>query len=263
MNEEIRRQSSEDMSSPKIVATIECRMNSTRLPGKVMLESCGKPMLQHIAERLSRVKKINEIVFATTTNADDDCIVTLSKKIGVSCFRGAENDVLKRVLLAAKKFEGDVIVEITGDCPLIDPDITSQTIELYLQNSCDYASNDLVPAFPLGMDVEVFSTEMLELADREGLTPDDRELVSWFCVINPELFRLLTLPAPPSLFWPDLRLTLDEEADFKLIDAVFKALYYKNQNFVLSDVLAYLSNNREILALNAHVTQRSPEDEIK
>jgi spore coat polysaccharide biosynthesis protein SpsF len=116
------------MRRSRIIATVECRMTSTRLPGKVMLKSCGKPMLQHIVERLSRVKKIDEIVFATTTNADDDCILTLSKKLGVSCFRGAENDVLKRVLLAAKKYEGDIIVEITGDCPLIDPDITSQTI---------------------------------------------------------------------------------------------------------------------------------------
>ena len=261
MNEEIRRQSSEDMPSPKIVATIECRMSSTRLPGKVMLESCGKPMLQHIVERLSRVEKINEIVFATTTNVDDDCIEALAKRLEVSCFRGSENDVLKRVLLSVKKFTGDVIVEITGDCPLIDPDITAQTIELYLKNLCDYASNDLVPAFPLGMDVEVFSTEMLELADREGLTPDDREHVSWYFIRNPERFRLLTLPAPSSLFWPDLRLTLDEEADFKLIDTVFKALYFKNQNFTLSDILDFLSNNREVLELNAHVTQRSPEDE--
>ena len=116
MNEEIRRQSSEDMSSPKIVATIECRMNSTRLPGKVMLESCGKPMLQHIAERLSRVKKIDEIVFATTTNADDDCIVTLSKRLGVSCFRGAENDVLKRVLLGPERLPP---VSLLGHLPSI------------------------------------------------------------------------------------------------------------------------------------------------
>jgi spore coat polysaccharide biosynthesis protein SpsF len=249
------------METPRIVATVECRMTSTRLPGKVMLKSCGKPMLQHIADRLSRVPKIDQVVLATTTNPTDDCIAALAREIGVGCFRGSEDDVLSRVLQAAKAFEADVIAEITGDCPLIDPDITGQTLDLFLLNDCDYASNDLIPAFPLGMDVEVFSTSMLQVADREGQSPADREHVSWFFVRNPQRFRLLTLPAPPSLYWPDLRLTLDESADFILIDQVFKALYFDNPAFGLPDIITWIKNNPELALINAKVVQRNPSNE--
>lgn len=246
------------MSEQKIIATVECRMASTRLPGKVMMESCGKPMLEHIVERLRRVQKIHDIVFATTTNAAEDCIEMLSQRLGVGCFRGAEEDVLSRVLQTSKAYGGDVIVEITGDCPLIDPDITSQTLDLYLYNDCDCAFNDLTPAFPLGMNVGIFSTELLEVADREGQTQPDREHVSWFFMRNPSRFRLLTLPAPPRLHWPDLRLTLDEPDDYKMINAVFQALYPVNPEFTLSDIIEFLWTHQEIVELNAHVVQRQP-----
>jgi spore coat polysaccharide biosynthesis protein SpsF len=248
------------MADPKIIATVECRMTSTRLPGKVMLESCGQPMLAHIAQRLGRAPKIDQVVLATTTNAADDCIEALAKRLGVGCFRGSEDDVLARVLGAARTYHADIIVEITGDCPLIDPEVTAQTLDLYLFNDCDYASNDGQPAFPLGLNVEVFSTKLLELADREGLTEPDREHVSWFFVRQPQRFRLLTLPAPPSLYWPELRLTLDEPDDYRLIDKVFQALYPDNPCFTLRDVVLLLKSRPDWVALNAHVAQRTPED---
>lgn len=246
----------------RIIATIECRMTSSRLPGKVMLSSCGRPMLAHLIERLQRVAQLDGIVLATTVNATDDCIVALAKELGVSCFRGSEEDVLQRVLLAAQQEEADLIVEITGDCPLLDPEVTSQTIDLYLNNpGCDYVANDLVLSYPLGMDVQVFSTELLALADREGLTAPDREHVSWYIVRHPERFRLLTLPAPPSLRWPDLRLTLDEEEDFRLIDAVLRELYPQKPDFSLVDIVELLRRNPALVAINAHVAQKNPHDE--
>ncbi|MDA8162352.1 MAG: glycosyltransferase family protein [Desulfobacteraceae bacterium] len=246
------------MEKKKIIATVECRMTSSRLPGKVMLESYGKTMLEHIAERLSRVNRIEQIIFATTTNKTDDCIEELARKIRVGCFRGPEEDVLQRILSAARAHEADIIVEITGDCPLIDPDVAAQTIELYLQNACDYASNDLKPSFPLGMDVQVFATELLALADREGLTPDDREHVSWYIVRHPERFRLLHLPAPPPLYWPELRLTLDEGRDFILIDRVFQALYHQKPDFDLYDIIRFLKANIHLTGINADVIQKRP-----
>ncbi|GFK94853.1 8-amino-3,8-dideoxy-manno-octulosonate cytidylyltransferase [Fundidesulfovibrio magnetotacticus] len=245
-----------DTSLPRIVSTIECRMTSSRLPGKVMMTSAGKTMLEHHVERLSRVAKIDEILFATTTNPQDDCIASLAQRLGIGCHRGSEEDVLARVLGAAESVGGDVIVEITGDCPLIDPSVVAQTLDLYLANPCDYACNDNPLSYPIGMDVEVFSTRLLRVAHEEGLTPEDREHVSWFFLRNPERFRLLTLPAPPELHWPDLRLTLDEQADYQLIDAVFRALYPANPAFSLADVLTLLRAHPELLQLNAHVIQR-------
>lgn len=242
----------------KIAAIIECRMTSTRLPGKVMLMSCGKTMLEHLAERLSRVTAIDEIIFATTTNSTDDCIETLAEKISVRCFRGDEEDVLKRVLLAAETYKTDIIVEVTGDCPLVDPSIVAQTIELYRVNACDYASNDLTPSFPLGMDVQVFSRDLLSIAHEKGRTAPDREHVSWYFIRHPDRFRLVTLPAPPHLYAPGVRLTLDEEADYRLIDAIFTALYEKNPGFDLADMLGYLKAHPEVAAMNAHIVQRHP-----
>lgn len=248
-----------EMSEPTIAATVECRIASSRLPGKVMMESLGKPMLEYLVERLKRVERLDHIVLATTENSSDGCIAELAGKLNVGCFRGSEDDVLHRVLCAAESVNADLIVEITGDCPLIDPGIASQTLSLYLSNECDYASNDLTPSYPLGMDVQVFSTDLLRLADREGQTPDDREHVSWFFIRNPKRFRLLMLPAPPQLHWPDLRLTLDEIGDFRLIDAVISTLYPSNPEFSCYDIVSYLRKHPHLLDLNRMVEQRSPE----
>ena len=245
----------------RVVAIIECRMTSTRLPGKVLMESCGKSMLEHIVERLSRIDRLDQIVLATTSNETDDCIEALSERINVGCFRGSEEDVLKRVLGAAEMYSADTIVEITGDCPLIDPNVTSETILFYLENDCDYASNDLRPTYPLGMNVEVFSRKILTVADREGLTPADREHVSWFFVRNPERFRVDYIKAPPELHWPDLRLTLDEMDDFRLIDHLFTHFYPIKPDFLLSDIISYLKENPEVADTNSHVVQKNPADE--
>jgi len=244
------------MSKPKIAAIIECRMTSSRLPGKVLLESCGKSMLEHLVERLKNVAQLDEVIFATTINSQDDVIVELAEKLNINCYRGSEEDVLIRVLETARKFEVDTIVEITGDCPLMDPEIVEQTIDLYLNNKCEYVSNDLNETYPLGMNVEVFSTELLEVANRKGNTSDDREHVSWYFIRNPEKFKLLVLPAPRKLNWPDLRLTLDEEADYKLIDLIFNELYSEKKIFNLYDIIDFLKQNPEKTKINSSVKQR-------
>jgi len=244
-----------------VVATIECRMTSSRLPGKVMMESCGIPMLAHMVERVRRVERLDDLVLATTVNDADDCIVELSDQIGVKSYRGSETDVLKRVLNAAGSADADVIVELTGDCPLIDPDIVAQTLDLYLNNECDYVNNDIPMSFPMGMDVEVFSMELLRIADREEQRPLGREHVSSFFVGNRRRFRHLTLPAPPSLYWPDLRLTLDQREDFELIDAVFKAFYPRDTMFTCRDIIQFLKARPGLVALNKTVQQRHPKEE--
>jgi len=247
------------MKKQRVVALIECRMTSSRLPGKVMLKSCGKTMLEHIVERLGRVKRIDEIVFATTDNSTDDCIEKLADTIGIGCYRGSEADVLGRVLLAAKRYQADVIVEVTGDCPLIDSELTAQTLDFYFKNDCDYASNDNPQTYPLGTNIEVFSTEMLEIANREGVTEPDREHVSWYFVRNPDRFKCISLHAKDKLHWPDLRLTLDEKEDFILINNLFEHFYSESAEFSLEMIVAYLKNHPEFVKINCGIVQKCPD----
>ena len=237
----------------KIVATVECRMTSSRLPGKVLMKADGKPMLRILVERLSKVEQLDAIVLATTTNKTDDPIAELAKSLGVRCHRGSEDDVLRRVLDAARSADADVIVEITGDCPLLDPQITSQVIDLYRLNDCDYASNLDPVSFPIGMDAQVFSTRLLSIADEEGNTQEDREHVSLFIRKQPERFRKLHLPAPPELHWPDLGLTLDEKEDYELLKTIHESLVSDNPDYSCLDILRFLRKNPDLLKINSEV----------
>mgnify|MGYP002134872085 CR=1 FL=1 len=226
---------------PKVVATIECRMGSSRLPGKIMMEAVdGISFLELIARRVSKCSLIDEIVLATTENTIDDAVEELSSKIGVKCFRGSEEDVLGRVLGAAKSVGADIIVELHGDCPFVDPDIISQVVTLYLNNQCDYAKNFEPSSYPDGLDAQAFSVDLLEEANRLGLTQEDREHVSWYFRTRPDVYKHLTIIAPESLRFPSVRLTLDTAEDLTFIKTILPKLYAKNENFDAADVVSEL-----------------------
>lgn len=244
------------MAKRKIFATIEARMTSTRLPGKVLREAVGKPMLELMIERVRRVPMLDGVIVATTVNAADDAIVALARRLGVACYRGSEDDVLSRVLEAARAHHADVIVELTGDCPLIDPDIVTETIDRYLASGADYVSNILERTYPIGMDTQVFATDVLADVARRSDDPADHEHVSLFIYRHPEIYRLRNVAAPQCFTRPRLRLTLDTGEDLALIGAVFEALYADNPNFGLSDILAFLDRRPEIAGLNAAVAHR-------
>ena len=250
------------LTDKRIVATIEARMTSSRLPGKVLLESIGKPMLQLMVERLKGVKHIDDVVIATTVNATDDPIIDMAEQLGIKYFRGSEEDVLQRVLGAAHENNADIIVELTGDCPLIDPELIDQVIQLYFESDCDYATNCLPQTLPLGMEVEVYSTKLLELADREGQTQEDREHVSWYFIRNPDKFKQVNIEAAENVRRPDIRLTLDEEADYKVIDAVFSAFENNYKRCSCSDIIQFLESNPEILELNKKIKHRGDSEYI-
>lgn len=144
------------MVTKKIIATIEARLASTRLPGKVLLPLGGKPVLQFLVERLKRSKFIDEIIIATSSNIENDAIESLTKEIGIYCFRGSEDDVLSRVIGAADSRKADIIVQLTGDCPLMDPELIDECVSKYLDGGYDYVANELVRTYPIGMDVAVF-----------------------------------------------------------------------------------------------------------
>ncbi|MFZ3132817.1 MAG: NTP transferase domain-containing protein, partial [Desulfosporosinus sp.] len=162
-------------SGLKICATIEARMSSTRLPGKVLLDLVGKPVLQHIIERLSRSKYVDEVIVATTDNPCDDQIVALCHSIGCAYFRGSEDDVLLRVLDTARDVNADIIVEITGDCPVIDWRHVDHLIELFFSGKYDYAANIIERTFPRGFDTQVFPTAVLAEVNELTTNPIDHE----------------------------------------------------------------------------------------
>jgi spore coat polysaccharide biosynthesis protein SpsF len=241
----------------KFVATIEVRMTSSRLPGKVLLPVLGRPILGYLIDRLKKVQSIDEIVLATTINEADNPVVEFAKSEGISVFRGSEDDVLLRVVGAAKSVDADVIVEITGDCPIIDPEIIDQCIQLYKYNNASYVGNAHVRSYPDGMDVQVFSLNDLEKSG--NLTNDklDREHVSLYMRNHPELFPHLHLVAPTSVFWPELGLTLDEKQDFELLKSIIEHFdEIKKPYFSIYECVSYLKENPKLLEINKKVLRK-------
>lgn len=240
----------------KIVATIEARMTSSRLPGKVMMPALGRPMLAHLTRRLKAVPSIDKIVLATTVNATDDVLVDFAEKDGINVFRGSEEDVMSRVIGAAELAQADVVVEITGDCPIIDPDLVEQTIRVFMRNNAVYCANSFISSYPDGMDVQVMTLEALKRSFSMTDDPLDREHVSRHIVQNPQLFPHVYLIAPPSLHWPGLGLTLDEPADYELIRTLIENLGKDDFLFGCGDVIRYLRANPQVLKINDMIQRK-------
>lgn len=241
----------------EVTAIIEARMKSTRMPGKNLRPIMGRPMLEMLIERLKRSKLLDGIVVATTTDASDDVIEALCSKLGVGCFRGSMEDVLDRVLRAAQSVDADVIVEITGDCPLTDPGIVDQAVEFFLKNKYDYVSNVLKLTYPLGIAVQVFPVKVLEEVSRLTQDPADREHVSLYIYEHPERYSLHNIDSGLPEKYRNYRLTVDTPEDFALICAVFEALYPDKPAFDLGDMLTFLDSNPDLLELNRSIQQRS------
>ena len=240
----------------KIVCTIEARMSSTRLPGKVLMKVSGLTFLEHIVKRLSVVKLIDEIVIATSTNSKDDKIVELAKTKKIKFYRGSEQDVMSRVLNASEMVNGNIIVEITGDCPLIDPNIVEQIINIYLKNNVDYVSNTHIRSYPDGMDVQVFSFNTLKKSSLLTDNAKDREHVTLHIRNNPNIFSSINIIAPTNLFWPELGLTLDEKADYEFIKIIIENLYQHNSYFSCDDIIRFLKNNEQLLKINKEIKRK-------
>lgn len=237
------------MSKPRIVATIEARMGSSRLPGKVLLDLGGQPMLARMVERLKRCQTLDHIVIATTDRDGDAPIVSLAEQIGVGHFRGSEDDVLARVLGAARAHGAEVIVELTGDCPLMDPAVVDRCVNDYLAGGADYVANVLAREYPRGMDVQVFATEILADVARRTDDPTDHEHVSLYIYRHPELYRLRNVPASAAERGGDLEITLDTPEDRDLIRAIWDALAPVNPAFGCAEIVALLRSRPDLRAL--------------
>ncbi|MFC3801231.1 cytidylyltransferase domain-containing protein [Cohnella sp. GCM10012308] len=240
----------------RTAAIVQARMGSTRLPGKVLMRAAGLPLLQHELQRVSRAKRIGEIVVATTREPADDPIAALCRKLGCRCMRGDEADVLGRYAEAAKACQADAIVRLTGDCPLIDPAVIDRVTSAFLDRSTtvDYASNTLVRTDPRGLDTEVFSAEALQRTAREADQPAEREHVTLYMYRHPDRFRLLNVPGARDL--QAHRWTVDTPEDFELVSRILAALYPQRPHFGTPDVLALLDRNPAWLSINADIAQK-------
>lgn len=234
---------------------IQVRMASTRLPGKAMLPLVGKPVLLHLLDRLKEVQTA-ELIVATTVQPEDNVIEHLCRSQDIACLRGDEEDVLSRYVTAAQHYQLEIIVRITGDCPLMDPLMVAKMIQQFQQNSYDYYSNLRPRTFPRGLDCEIFTRDLLQKAF-DFRKPDDCPEYVVIPYVNRHENFLRTGNYSSSENYADLRWTLDEQADFKFIQAVYEALYPQKRLFLWHDILKWIEKNPEMRALNAHVRHKS------
>ncbi|AXV38919.1 glycosyltransferase family protein [Methanobacterium sp. BAmetb5] len=235
----------------RVIVIIQARMGSERLPGKVLEKIGGTSLLEIIINRVKRSKYINEVIVATTLNAEDDAIIELCNKIGSEVFRGSENDVFSRYLQASEIFNGDIIVRVTGDNPLTDPDLMDQMIHDHLMSGNDYTYSQNAP---LGFGCEVISRKALEIINAEYLTNSEKEHVTLFIKNHPTDFKIRNFRY--ALEYPlNYRFTVDTPQDISFIKEIYDGLkdliYLKNK-----DLFLFLEDNPEIIKINSNVEQQ-------
>lgn len=208
----------------KICAIIQARQGSSRLPGKALIDICGKPALQRVIERLREAKLLDDVIVATTENEADDAIIELCEKLKCNYFRGSENDVLDRVLNAVRQFHVDVVVEITADCPMIDWNHIDMLVTMHTNCDYDMTTNVIKRSFPRGYDIRVFDTAALERVNNEVDNLIDRQHVSTWMYLNPkgsQGYDCQNWIAPPEQNRPDIDITLDTPEDLELIRFIY------------------------------------------
>ena len=234
-----------------IVAIIQARMGSSRLPGKIMLKTCGKTFLEHVIDRVIQSKTLDKVVVATSLNKNDDVIEDLCRKKNILYFRGSENDVLSRYKMAADKTHADVIIRLTSDTPLLHSTVIDKVVQTYINNDYDYVSNcfPLPRTYPDGVNVEVFSKKILDEMYNNAKKPSEREHVTLFMVFKPEIYKIYRVDYDRDI--SKYRFNLDYESDYKLLKIIFEKLYFKNSNFTMEDVIKLLEENPSIFQINA------------
>ncbi len=239
-----------------VVAIVQARMGSTRLPGKSGADLGGRPVVERVLERVARTSAIDEVMVATTDLAGDDDLAGLVAALGYRVFRGSSDDVLSRYQGAAAAADAEVVVRITSDCPFVDPDVVDAVVGALDGGRFDYATNTLVRTYPLGLDAEAFTRDALETAHREAVAPHEREHVTPFIYQHPERFRLTNVVAPDWATRPDWRLTVDTSEDLEFARALYARLA---EGFLLADVIAVVEKEPVLLELNGHVAHRHVE----
>lgn len=229
----------------RVVGIIAARMGSKRLPGKVMTPILGRPMLQLLIERVKRAKSLDRIVVATTKNKEDDVVAQLARNLGVGVYRGSEKDVLGRVIKASEKFGGKIVVRLTGDNPLVDPEYIDKGVKVFLTGEYDYVANDNVKlTMPRGMDVEIVTLTNLKKVNKKTKAADIHEHVTLYFHKHPQEFRLKAFGPDKKIPINGLHLAVDTEEDLQLVRKIFKKLYPSNPKFNYQDIINLLRTNK-------------------
>lgn len=235
----------------KILAIIQARTGSTRLPGKSLVDISGKPMLERVIDRVAKSKAINEVMVATTINKEDLQIVKLCANKGICIYCGSENDVLDRYYQAAKNFEPENIVRITGDCPVIDHKVIDKIIDCHLNSNADYTTNGIKETFPDGQDVEIFRYSALRAAALNANLSSEREHVTLYIRNNPNRFILENVENDVNI--SSKRWTVDNLEDLEFIRLLYKVLGQKNEFFGMKEILEYLETHPNLELINHHI----------
>lgn len=233
----------------KVVAIVQARMGSTRLPGKVMRPVCGVPLIGLLLQRLAKANLVDEIILSTSTDPRNVRLTEYVQQLGYVVYQGSENDVLDRYYQAAKQAKADVIVRITGDCPLLDPVLVDSVIASYLESKVDYVSNVAPPTFPDGLDIEVFSFSALNKAQHEAKLPQQREHVTPFIRESAEFSQL---NYSNDTNHSNQRWTVDEMDDFIVVQKIYK-YFHPRRNFSWTEILNLSEKKPELFAANQHL----------
>lgn len=234
-------------------------MSASRLPGKVLMDVAGEPALERLVRRLERAKRLDAIVLATTVNPADDVLAAWAEERGLPCYRGSEDDVLDRVVQAQRMMKSDVIVEICGDAPLLDPAIVDLAVETYLKGGVDVVSTTQRLTWPQGIDAQVFAFPALAHVAETQDDPAVREHVSLYFYEHPETYRIHHLTASAAETAPDLRLQLDYAEDLALIRAVYERLApHYGDGFGVREILDLLAREPALCDLNRHCQEKAP-----
>ncbi len=249
----------------KIIASVQVRLGSSRLPRKALKEIMDKPVLYYLIERLKRASLVDDIIVATTVEKIDDDIEIFCNNHGIHCFRGSEQDVLGRVLGSHKYMHADVGVEIYGDCPLIDPEVVDEIVGFYLnnRNKYDFVTNGLKSTYPPGLEVEVYPVSVLEDSSNQINDLTIREHGTLFIRNNPEKYRLYNIEAPNELHFPDYYIELDTPEDFIVIKRIYEELYPKNPAFKTNEIIDFLTKNKQLRKVNSNVHRRWKEFRVE
>lgn len=244
----------------KISAIVQARIGSTRLPGKVMMEIGGKPMLWYSVKRLQAVKSVDNVIVATTTEKRDDVIYNFCKEHNIECYRGSENDVLDRYYQTAKKIKSDIILRVTSDCPLIDPEIVEMALQEFLKNKFNYIRTG--KSWPNGVGtVEILDFKTLEYVWRNAKEPGEREHVTPYIYTHPEKFKIQVIECGKN--YEGVVLSVDTKPQFDAVKKIIGNLGRKNENFGMEEILSYLDKNPGILKSLQHMERRGPEHYLK
>ncbi len=240
----------------KTVAIIQARMTSTRLPGKILADLAGAPMLERQLARVRRASTLDEVMIATTTNATDDPVVALCERLGVPSSRGSEEDVLSRYTGAAAASHADVVVRLTADCPLLDGEVVDRVVRTLHDQGTDYASNTVVRTYPRGLDVEALTRDALDRCARSAESKPSREHVTWFIhTERPDLFTRSSITSDSN--GADLRWTVDTPDDLAMVRAVYEGLGLADHHAAYPEILAWVRAHPQVALMNAAVEQKS------